>query len=101
MGVCMGYEIRKTKGGQWAIIETRVVEIRPDKDEAKDFLSALEKDEMSPSSVPFNTIARQSGRYTIYSVIPSQLVQSFHICPGDEINLSLNIALDEEGEDDD
>jgi len=98
MGDCMGYELRKTKGG-WAIIETRVVEIRPDKTEAEDFLSALKEGEMQSASVSFNSIARQSGRYTTYAVLPSNLVHTFTICPGDEINLSLNVLIDKEEED--
>jgi len=95
----MGYELKKIKGG-WAIVETRVIEICPDKKEATTIINALEKKDATPISFSFCPFARRNGKYTTYVVLPSKLVHKFAICPGDKISLSLNVVVHDNKEDD-
>ena len=95
-GMNMKFKIRKQKGKKiWELIETnKVVEVFDDKEEANEFLKQLNSKRFIPASISFNSVARQSGSYTTYIVIPKPLVEDIAIFPGDTLNVSLNISVD-------
>jgi len=87
------YSMRK-KDRVWEITENnRIVEVFNDEEEAENFLEKLNAGHLVPASISFNSVARQSGLYTTYAVIPKKLVEQFSILPGDTINLSINLSV--------
>jgi len=86
---------KRKKDGIWEIIEkNRVVEVFNTEEEAEYFLEKLNMGHSVPASITFNSVARQSGRYTTYAVIPKNLVEQLSILPGDSLNLSINLSVD-------
>lgn len=99
------YSMRK-KDGIWEIIEKNsVVEVFNTEEEAGCFLERLNTGHSVPASVTFNSVARSSGKYTTYVVIPKDLVEQLSILQGDTLCLSINLSVDKKfidvmGEDD-